>query len=102
MTQHSMLDTGPRIRGLAIALDDLTHDFTDGLDVTVRQVYTDGVTATVWSGRLVGTEVDFLDTLVTEVTSAFMYGKAGDVARAAVAVNRQAKRHARAVDRVGS
>lgn len=102
MPQHSMFPTDRRLTGLDISLRDRTLDLLDALDVSCIQHYDSGAIATVSSVRLVGRQVDYLDTLVQEATHAFMYGEAGDVARAVARVHRDARRHSRTIDRVGS
>lgn len=102
MPQHSLDPTAPRLGGLDICLRDRTLDLVDALDVTFVQHYDNGSMATVHSVRLHGRQVDYLDTLLDETVAAFMWGTPGDVARAATKVHRDARRHSRAIDRVGS
>lgn len=97
MTQHSMLQTGRRLARITIDLTDLTTTTAeDALDVQVRQHYTDETQATVYAKTWQGVMVDYLSTLLTDVGAAFMYGKAGDVAKACVSVERAARAHHRA------
>lgn len=102
MPQHSLDPNVPRLAGLDISLRDRTLDLLDALDVSFIQHYDNGSLATVSSVRLTGRQVDYLNTLVEEATNAFMYGQAGDVARAVARVHRDARRHSRTIDRVGS
>lgn len=53
----------------------------------------------IWVGTLVGSETDFLQTLVTDVVNAWAYGeRPKDVAKAAIAVRKAAVAHAALYD----
>lgn len=67
-------DTNP-LRSIRLDLDDLTHDLVDGVRVTLRLGYCDGMTATVMSrvttDDLAGTLPDEAKALV----EAFLWGE---------------------------
>ena len=95
MPQNRMFDDQPPTRGLMIILNDLTLDLLDGLDVRVRTIDTTGRPTTRAAVRLHGVEVDYLDTLVSTVATAFMYGPADELAREVAAVHKLARKHRR-------
>lgn len=80
---------------LIVVTEDLTTKGEPGFRIWVKEKRESEVERTVWVGKVSGLEVDFYNTLLTEIHSAWMYGKAGDVHRAAAGVMRQARRHAR-------
>lgn len=102
MPQHTLFTNHQRLVGLDIQIRDRTPDLIDACDFTFIQHYDQGSRATVSSVRLSGRQIDYADTLVEQALTAFLWGKAGDVARAVASVYRDARRHARDLDRVGS
>lgn len=94
-----MLPGDAVVVGLTIHLDTHYADLEDGMTVQLRQHYNNLREATVRVDRFHGAMADYLDTYVSEVTSAFLYGARGDVARAAQGVMKQARAHGRSHDR---
>lgn len=84
------------ITALTVRVEDTTvTEMTDGLRISIRQHYTDGTEATVWSERWEGEMVDYLDPLLAKVVDAYLYREPGVVAKAAIKIHRQAKAHRR-------
>lgn len=95
MPQQSLLPDHPAMTQFAIVIRSFPHTkFPDQVDISVQVAVGDNPLKTRTVITLQGVECDFLDTLVTEATSAYMYGaKPQEVARAALDVRKQAREH---------
>lgn len=97
MPQHELFSEPPS--GLSVEVEDLTIVGDPGFRIWVREHRHGQVERTLWVGKMTGLEVDFFCTLMQEIWSAWMFGKPGDLHRAAGSVMRQAKGHARLHER---
>lgn len=74
MPHPQMFPSGPQLRSIRLDVEDLTHDFVDGLRVTLHLEFADGMRATVLSrvadAELAGTLPDEARSLL----EAFMWG----------------------------
>lgn len=103
MPQQTLLPGNPPMTKVTLEITDRTPELVDGCQVIVRVQTAGGILTTVAALRLEGRQSDYLDTLVTEVVSAWHYGEGPrDVATAAASVHKVARRHARAHDRQGA
>jgi len=95
MPQQSLLPDHPAMTALAVVVRSFPHtNFPDEVDVSVQVARGDGPLKTRTVVTLRGVECDFLDTMVTEAVSAYMYGeKPQDVARAVSDVKKMARAH---------
>lgn len=75
MPAPQMFPPSRQLRSIRLDVEDLTHDLIDGLRVTLRLEFTDGMRATVLSRVVTG---DLAGTLPDEARSlldAFMWGE---------------------------
>lgn len=102
MTQHTLDPRARRVVGVTVDLEDLTAtSLTDGVEVTIRQHWSDGLRGAIYSKVWEGAMVDYLPELGQAVVHAFLYGVEGEVTRAAFGVEKAARRHAKTRNRVG-
>lgn len=95
MPQQSILPDYPPMTAFAVQIRSFPHTaYPDQVDVAIQVGTGESQLKTRQVVTLRGVECDFLDTLVTECTSAYMYGETPqDVAKAASAVKSQARAH---------
>lgn len=94
MPQRNLFDSTLDWRGVRVQLTDHTPDLVASFTTTLQVQRQDGDWSTVHVVKWRGLMVDMLDTYVTEVTRAWLYGAASDVIKTAKKVHRDAGRHA--------
>lgn len=100
MPQQSLLPDYPPMTGLRVDFEDGSVTFSDAIKVSVRVGHRGNEPTTIWAAEFTGVENDYLETLVTEVTRAWLFSPSWtDVSRAATRVLRDARRHRRKHDR---
>lgn len=96
MPQQSILPDHPPMTGLTIELRAPVPGERDCTDVWVAVGYGHRSPSTVWIAGFPGVEADYLDTVVTAATTAYLYGETGrDVAKACADVKKMSRMHAR-------
>lgn len=96
MPQHSLLKDHDEPTGLRIEVIDRTPELLPHWEVSWYMRRLDGDWTLYTTIGLVGIEVDFLDTIMRETTTAWAYGTRGDLLRAITRLHRAAKAHRRA------
>lgn len=98
MPQQSLLPDHPPMTAFSVTIRSYPHTkFPDQVDVSIQVAVGENPLKTRTVITLQGVECDFLNTLVSEAASAYMYGeKPRDVASAALAVRQQARAHGEA------
>lgn len=98
MPQQSLLPEHPTMTGFGLTIRSYPHTkFSDEVDVSLAVATGDGPLKTRTVVSLRGLECDYLNTLVSEAASAYMYGeKPQDIVKAALDVRTLARQHAAA------
>lgn len=96
MPQHQLIRSEAEVHGVVITLDQPPDPSATGYIVNVKIKWSNGVTASVHQQHWQGLTLDLLDRLVTDVTTAYLYGERGSIQRAITATWRAAKKHQRA------
>lgn len=95
MPQLNLLDARESMTAVSVTIfQPEPGTFSTDLEVRVSVAKGHGDPFTVWAAGLTGIESDFLQTLVSEVVTAWAYGeRPRDVVLAAQAVRKQAREH---------
>lgn len=96
MPQQSLLPDMPAMTSLSIEIRSYPHTpYPDEVDIEVSIGTGGKPRKTVWAGRWRGYECDYLNTLVEDVASTYMYGETRkDVKSTCAGVAKLARRHA--------
>lgn len=74
MPHPEMFPTTHSLRSVHLDVEDLTHDFVDGLRVTLKLEFTDGVRATVLSRVVTDEQAGTLPDEARSLMEAFLWG----------------------------
>lgn len=94
MPQNSLIDKPAE--QVSMTIHDLTWVGDPGFRFEFREKAHGEISSTTIVVTLRGLEVDFAGTMIKEAAHAWLYGEAGDVAKAVQAVRKQARAHAKA------
>lgn len=96
MPQQNLYDSALDWSGVRVQIHDQTPHLVATFTTTLQVQRADGDWSSLHVVHWTGLMVDFLQTYVTEVMTAWLYGSSDDVLKAAKKVHRDAGRHASA------